>query len=207
MSLLRAGDRGWLVECGAHSPAAVAVAIRAQPWAERLQDVVPAAATVLVVASDAATMPQLAVALRELLARGTAAPTEAVERRTVVVPVRYDGPDLAEVAHRTGRSPAEIAELHSTAEYTVDFFGFAPGYAYIGGVPEALRVPRMDSPRPRVAAGTLAIAGPYTVVYPGNTPGGWLQIGTAELEIWNLAHDPPTMLSVGDRVVFEREAS
>jgi 5-oxoprolinase (ATP-hydrolysing) subunit B len=205
VSILRAGDRGWLVECSDHSPAALAAEIAARPWAAELQEIVPAAATVLVVVRDSARCDALRALLAELLdGTGRAPLTDAGIGRTVVVPVRYDGADLAAVAERTGMTVEEIARAHSDAEHRVAFFGFAPGFAYINGVPDALRIPRLDSPRPRVPAGVLAIAGEQSVVYPGGTPGGWSQIGTAELELWNPDATPPNRLRVDDRIVFRR---
>jgi len=205
VNVLRAGDRGWLVECTDHSPAALAAEIAAQPWAADLQEIVPAAATVLVVVRDSARSDALRAVLAELLDGTRRAPlTDAGTGRTVVVPVRYDGADLPAVAERTGLAVEEIARMHSDAEHHVAFFGFAPGFAYINGVPEALRIPRLDSPRPRVPAGALAIAGEQSVVYPGGTPGGWSQLGTAELELWNPGATPPNRLRVGDRIVFRR---
>lgn len=202
--LRRAGDRGWLVDCAGRRPADVATAIRAQPWSRNLEDVVPAATTVLVVADDIARMGRLAGDLRTVLnttqdGRGAS----RTARRTVVIPVRYDGPDLAAVAERTGVSPPDVARLHASAEHTVAFFGFAPGFAYLDGVPEPLRLPRLPSPRLRVASGVVAIAGNQTVVYPGGTPGGWHQIGTTTLRLWDATACPPNRLAVGDQVVFE----
>jgi KipI family sensor histidine kinase inhibitor len=204
-TLLRAGDRGWLVECPGLSPAVLAREIAAQRWAAELQEIVPAASTVLVIVRDASRSDALRTVLGELIDGAGQAPlTDAGTGRTVAVPVRYDGADLPAVAERTGLTIEEIARAHSDAEHRVAFFGFAPGFAYIDGVPDALRVPRLDSPRPRVPAGVLAIAGGQSVVYPGGTPGGWSQIGTAELELWNPDATPPNRLRVGDRIVFRR---
>jgi KipI family sensor histidine kinase inhibitor len=202
-ALRRAGDRGWLIECAGRRPADVATAIREQPWSRNLQDVVPAATTVLVVADDIARMGRLARDLRTVLNGAPAGQSAPRSARTVVIPVRYDGPDLASVAERTGVSPADAARLHSAGEHTVAFFGFAPGFAYLDGVPEPLRLPRLPSPRPRVAVGVVAIAGNQTVVYPGGTPGGWHQIGTTTVRLWDVTARPPNRLAVGDRVVFE----
>ncbi|MEB8340234.1 5-oxoprolinase subunit B family protein [Streptomyces endophyticus] len=204
-ALRRAGDRGWLVECAERAPATVAKAIREQSWSRYVQEVVPAAKTVLVVADDIARMERLAADLRAVLReRHTGVGTGiGVHSRTVTVPVRYDGPDLPSVAERTGLSPQEVARLHAKGEHTVAFFGFAPGFAYVDGVSEALRLPRLSSPRARVAAGIVAIAGNQTVVYPGGTPGGWHQIGTTDVRLWDVEAQPPNRLAVGDRVVFE----
>lgn len=201
--LRRAGDRGWLIECADRHPAEVATSIRAQPWASGLREVVPAATTVLVVAETAAGMGKLAAGLRTVLNGPGAHPTGPPPGRRIVIPVRYDGPDLPEVAERLGLAPEEVARRHGAGEYRVGFFGFAPGFAYLDGVPESLRLPRLSSPRPRVAAGVVAIAGNQTVVYPGGTPGGWHQIGVTTTRLWDVTAEPPNRLAVGDRVVFE----
>ncbi|GAA0927811.1 allophanate hydrolase subunit 1 [Streptomyces rhizosphaericus] len=201
--LRRAGDRGWLIECADRHPAEVATSIRAQPWASGLREVVPAARTVLVVAETAAGMGKLAAGLRTVLDGPGARPTGPPPGRRIVIPVRYDGPDLPGVAERLGLAPDEVARRHSAGEHRVGFFGFAPGFAYLDGVPESLRLPRLSSPRPRVAAGVVAIAGNQTVVYPGGTPGGWHQIGVTTARLWDVTAEPPNRLAVGDRIVFE----
>ncbi|CAL9486063.1 hypothetical protein SUDANB171_03130 [Streptomyces sp. enrichment culture] len=214
--LRRAGDRGWLIECPGHRPAELALAIRAASWSAELREVVPAATTVLVVAEHAAAMERLAGRLTRLLdaASGGGAvdggdgvdgvrsgPRAAA--RTVVIPVRYDGPDLDAVAARAGLTRAEAVRRHTGGRHTVAFFGFAPGFAYLDGLPEPLRLPRLDSPRARVPAGVVAIAGNQTVVYPGGTPGGWHQIGVTTTRLWDVDATPPNRLAIGDRVVFE----
>ncbi|MCU4748113.1 5-oxoprolinase subunit B family protein [Streptomyces sp. G-5] len=211
--LRRAGDRGWLVECPGHRPAELALAIRAASWSAELREVVPAATTVLVVAEHAAAMERLAGRLTRLL---DAAAVDAggddedgirsgplAAARTVVIPVRYDGADLDAVAARAGLTRAEAVRRHTGGRHTVAFFGFAPGFAYLDGLPEPLRLPRLDSPRARVPAGVVAIAGNQTVVYPGGTPGGWHQIGVTTTRLWDVNATPPNRLAIGDRVVFE----
>ncbi|MEW1721369.1 allophanate hydrolase subunit 1 [Streptomyces sp. NPDC093109] len=205
--LRRAGDRGWLIDCAGPRPADVATAIRARPWSSELRDVVPAATTVLVVAETLAGMEPLAAELRAVLDEVGGRASRPAPGRTVVIPVRYDGVDLAAVAERVGMTPRRVARLHTGGTYTVGFFGFAPGFAYLDGVPESLRLPRLSSPRPRVAAGVVAIAGNQTVVYPGGTPGGWHQIGVTEERLWDVDAQPPNRLAIGDRVVFEEVAS
>ncbi|MEN0135631.1 MAG: carboxyltransferase domain-containing protein, partial [Rhodococcus sp. (in: high G+C Gram-positive bacteria)] len=168
-SVLRAGDRGWLAEVEPDRIAALVDAIGEQPWAAELQDIVPAAHTVLVVARKADTMDHLAAELRRLLAQ-TATRTlgeQSSTGTTIRIPVRYDGPDLPEIADRLGLPADEIVRQHTSASHRVGFFGFAPGFAYIDGLPGALKLPRRSSPRPRVTAGLVAIAGTQTVVYPG----------------------------------------
>jgi KipI family sensor histidine kinase inhibitor len=124
------------------------------------------------------------------------------EGRLVEIPVRYDGPDLAEVATACGLTPAEVVARHGGAEYRVYLLGFAPGFAYLGDLDPALRLPRRESPRTRVPTGSVAIAGAQTAVYPLATPGGWHLLGTTEMAMWDVARDPPALLAVGDRVRF-----
>jgi inhibitor of KinA len=125
--------------------------------------------------------------------------------RLVEIPTRYggaDGEDLPLVAELTGLSPSQVIELHAGTEYDVFMLGFAPGFAYLGVVPEAIVVPRRPSPRPRVPAGSVAIAGRQTAVYPVESPGGWNLVGRTELVLWDPSREPPALLAPGDRVRF-----
>jgi inhibitor of KinA len=123
----------------------------------------------------------------------------------IVIDVRYggeDGPDLEEVARRTGLAPAEVIGIHCGALYRVYFLGFAPGFGYLGPLPERLRLPRRDSPRVRVPAGSVAIAGAQTAIYPLETPGGWHLIGRTDAFMWEADRDPPALLQAGRSVRF-----
>ena len=122
-----------------------------------------------------------------------------------VVPVSYggaDGPDLADVAARTGLSEAEVVRLHSDAEYTVLVLGFMPGFPYLGILPVELDLPRRATPRVRVPAGSVAITGRQTGIYPFASPGGWHLIGRTSTRTWDPATNPPTLMAPGDRVRF-----
>lgn len=121
----------------------------------------------------------------------------------VAIPVRYDGPDLTAVADATGLAPDELIARHSSVEYYVYMMGFAPGFAYLGDLDPALRLPRREVPRARVPRGSLAIAGSQTAVYPHETPGGWHLIGTTDVLLFDPRRDPPALLRAGDRVRFE----
>jgi len=126
--------------------------------------------------------------------------------RTLRVPVVYGGPagvDLSGLAQAAGVSTEEFARLHATACYRVAFLGFAPGFAYLTGLPPLLHAPRLETPRTRVPAGALAIGGPYTGIYPVETPGGWRLIGRTPVRLFDPDADPPTLFSPGDRVFFE----
>jgi KipI family sensor histidine kinase inhibitor len=131
----------------------------------------------------------------------------AAPRRTLRIPVVYGeeaGSELPELASAAGLAPQEFARRHTAAVYRVAFLGFAPGFAYLAGLPPELQAPRLSTPRPRVGAGTVAIAGPYTGIYPGGTPGGWRSIGWTHARLFDPAADPPTLFLPGDEVRFER---
>jgi inhibitor of KinA len=125
--------------------------------------------------------------------------------KIVEIPVCYDAtfaPDLLDIAKRTKKSPEEVIALHSSATYHVCFLGFSPGFAYLSGLPEALQVPRLDTPRKSVKAGTVAIAGNQAAVYPVDSPGGWRLIGRTPVQMFNPAAIPPSRLTPGDVVKF-----
>jgi inhibitor of KinA len=125
--------------------------------------------------------------------------------RVIEVPVSYDpefGLDLEIVGKHCGLSPNEIARFHSARQYEVRCVGFAPGFAYLGGLPRALATPRRSSPRTKVAAGSVAIGGSQTGIYPLASPGGWNIIGRTPLRLFDPARNPAAMLRTGDRVRF-----
>jgi inhibitor of KinA len=127
------------------------------------------------------------------------------EPRQVEIPVCYGGefgPDLADVCAIHGMTPAQAIELHASAEYLVYFFGFVPGFAYLGGLPEALVTPRLPTPRRRVPRGSVGIAGDQTGVYPFATPGGWRLLGRTPIAMFRSDRDGFSLLSIGDRVRF-----
>jgi inhibitor of KinA len=131
------------------------------------------------------------------------------EPRVVEIPVSYGGelgPDLAEVARQHGLSEEEVVRLHSGASYLVYMLGFAPGFAYLGGLPEALVTPRRPEPRTAVPAGSVGIGGGQTGVYPLVSPGGWQLIGRTSIRLFDPRRDPPALLSVGDIVRFRAVA-
>jgi KipI family sensor histidine kinase inhibitor len=123
----------------------------------------------------------------------------------ITLPVVYDGPDLPEVAALWGIPEAEVAARHSAYTYRVAFCGFAPGFGYLTGLPDPLHVPRRATPRTKVPAGALALAGPYSAVYPRATPGGWQIIGTYPdpERLWDPARsEGAALLTPGTRVRF-----
>ncbi|WFF02250.1 carboxyltransferase domain-containing protein [Micromonospora sp. WMMD964] len=128
--------------------------------------------------------------------------TRAADRDVaeVVVPVCFDGPDLPTVAeHWNVDVPAVLRRLTGT-RFRVAFCGFAPGFPYLTGLPAELALPRLATPRPRVPAGSVALAGPYAGIYPGASPGGWQLVGRTELVLFDVHADPPARLGPGTLV-------
>jgi inhibitor of KinA len=125
--------------------------------------------------------------------------------RSIEIPVCYGGlygPDLEAVADHNGMTPEEVIALHSEARYRVYLIGFAPGFPYLGGMPERIAMPRRPSPRPRVPAGSVAIGGAQTGIYPIDSPGGWHIIGRTPLRLFSPERMPPALLFAGDAVRF-----
>jgi KipI family sensor histidine kinase inhibitor len=125
--------------------------------------------------------------------------------RTIEIPVHYggsDGPDLEEVARLRGLTMARVVELHSEPEYLVYFLGFSPGFPYLGGLPAELATPRLERPRRLVPAGSVAIGGEQTGVYPAASPGGWRIIGRTPVTLFTPDRAPFALLRMGDRVRF-----
>ncbi|MEV5830028.1 5-oxoprolinase subunit PxpB [Spirillospora sp. NPDC052242] len=200
MRVLRAGDAALLVEADDLASAHRLDAALRDARPAGVVDVVPGERTVLVVAEPGTDMDRLAGVLPELPAPGgAAAGAEPVE-----IPVVYDGADLAEVAELTGLPEEEVVRRHSDAWYTVAYLGFSPGFGYLTGLDPALHVPRRESPRTAVPAGSVAIAGRYAAVYPSRSPGGWRLLGRTAAVLWDVDRDPPSLLRPGTRVRFVR---
>ncbi|MFE0591563.1 allophanate hydrolase subunit 1 [Micromonospora echinospora] len=185
-------------------PAGQVEAWRAELWRRReageltAVEIVPAATTVLLhgVPDPTATAARIA----------TWTPRAAVRNgsvRTVRVPVTYDGEDLPRVADHWGVDVPEVVRRLTGTEFRVAFCGFAPGFAYLTGLPAEWTVPRRDTPRPRVPAGSVALAGPYAGIYPTASPGGWQLVGRTDLPLFDVRADPPATLVPGSRVHLE----
>jgi KipI family sensor histidine kinase inhibitor len=161
-------------------------------------DVVPAARTVLVAAEDERALAAAVASFAQVVAD----PADSSSGPHVDIDVVYDGPDLAEVAGAVGMSTDEVVDAHSAATFRVAFCGFAPGFAYLTGLPAGLRLPRRPTPRTRVPAGAVAIASEYSAVYPTVSPGGWHLLGSTRLELFDVERDPPALLMPGTTVRF-----
>ncbi|MCK2243038.1 MULTISPECIES: allophanate hydrolase subunit 1 [unclassified Crossiella] len=200
----RFGSSAALVELPDSAAAhALHALLTAQPPAGVLE-LVPAARTVLVRYDPRATN---FTTLREHLDQHAPPPGMRAPATTVEVPVRYDGPDLGEVAELTGLAAAEVVRRHLGGEYTVSFCGFAPGFAYVTGLDPALRVPRRETSRTRVPAGAVAIADEFVGIYPRSSPGGWRLLGQTDLVLWDTARARPGLLTAGTRVRFREVAA
>ena len=162
-------------------------------------ELIPGARTLLVFYRPSAVTPAAiarAARSRDLGSR------VAGEGNLIEIPVRYDGEDLAEVAALLGVTAAEVVAMHTGQDYAVGFTGFAPGFAYLTGGHPALNVPRRTSPRTRIPAGSVALAGTFSGVYPRESPGGWQLIGTTESLMWDLGRERAALMLPGDRVRF-----
>ncbi|MFE0418152.1 5-oxoprolinase subunit B family protein [Streptomyces tendae] len=199
MNVLPVGDDALLVEVSSGEEAEAWHAELSRRRAEGrlvVREIVPAARTVLL---DGLADP---VGLASELTAAEVPPAPPRAGDVVEIPVRYDGPDLAEVAGHWGVAADEVARVHAGTEFRVAFCGFAPGFGYLTGLPARYAVPRRDTPRTAVPAGSVALAGPYTGVYPRSSPGGWQVIGTTDAVLWDHRRVPAALLSPGTRVRF-----
>ena len=199
-SFLRCGREALLAEVDDLDAAlALYAALRAAAL-PGVVDLVPAARTVLIKIDPAVTSP---AAVREATAGLRIDAQREAGSGTVEIPVRYDGPDLAEVAERTGLSPDEVVSLHTSSRWTVAFAGFVPGFGYLTGGDPRLVVPRRETPRTRVPAGSVGLAGEFSGVYPAEGPGGWQLIGSTTERMWDLDRPEPALLVPGVEVIFK----
>lgn len=194
----RVGLGGWLVEV----PSAEAVAslhrhLSARDSPAGVEDLVAGARTVFIDGHLTRS------AVDELVAGWDPIATfGGGEQRTVEVEVRYDGPDLDDVARAVGWTRSAVVAAHTGSVMSVAFCGFAPGFAYIAGLPPPLRLPRLAQPRTAVPLGAVAIAEEYTGIYPRRSPGGWRLIGHTDAPLWDVGREPPALLTPGTTVRF-----
>lgn len=194
MRVVAVGARACLVEVE-DAVAAASLAAWARADGPDADDIVPAAATVLF---DGVAPDVVEAALSGWPGTGI-----DVDGPVVRLPVTYDGPDLALVARHWGCSTDEVVEVHTSIGFEAVFSGFAPGFSYLSGLPPERAVPRLDTPRPRVAAGSVALADTWCGIYPTASPGGWLVLGTTDAVLWDASREHPALLAPGTRVRFE----
>ena len=200
MKVRVAGERGLLVEVEDLETVHRLHAALRELDPPGVVELVPGYRTVLIVAD-----PGQAEALDELAARLPhleLPPAESVAGETVEIPVSYDGEDLPEVAGLTGLEAEEVVRRHTAPEYTVAFLGFSPGFPYLVGLDPALQVPRRDTPRTSIPAGSVGLAGNQTGIYPTASPGGWQLIGHTDVTLFDPARDPPALLAPGTHLRF-----
>ncbi|MER3460654.1 MAG: urea amidolyase, partial [candidate division GAL15 bacterium] len=206
MEIVPFGQRAVLVRLGNQvNPGLLARVLHLDRWARKMRGVVetvPAYASLLVVFDPEVVAPgELSAHLRQVPSHSEAVPQGRVHE----VPVVYGGEfglDLPEVARWAGLSEQEVVELHAGTEYLVYMLGFSPGFAYMGTVPERIAAPRLPQPRLVVPAGSVALAGRQTGIYPSSTAGGWRILGRTPLRVFDPLQDPPARFEVGDRVRF-----
>lgn len=208
--ITRFGERCWLARLGGYGdPVASGVfadgaarRLRAEPGVE---EAVPAIDSLALLFRPEEISAERARALLEGALSAETVEVSDEEAPVRVLPVRYggeDGPDFDDVCSLTGKTADEIIALHTQTEFRVAAIGFAPGFCYLGMLPEALRVSRLDRPRARVGAGAVAIAGAFTGVYPLASPGGWRIIGHTDTSLFDPNSETPFPLKAGDRVRF-----
>ena len=195
MRLLPYGPRAVLAEYDSLAEVmAVSAALRAAAL-PGVDDVVPAARTVLVHHGDVDR-----AVLEQLLMPADDAPRSPGP--LIEIPVVYDGVDLDDVAAATGMSSDQVVEMHSSVVYSAAFLGFTPGWAYLVGLPSRLHLPRRPTPRTSVPAGSVAIASEFSGVYPTASPGGWNLLGHTTTTMFDVAREKPALVVAGDRVRF-----
>lgn len=200
MRLLPSGSTALLVELDDLDAVLALYAALVDQHLDGVVDVVPAARTVLLVTDPArTTLDAVAAAVRTTTPRPDA---RAVRDDLVELPVLYDGADLADLAGLLGIEPAELVRRHTGAEWTVAFCGFAPGFGYLVQDGGGWDVPRRSTPRTRVPPGSVALAGEFSSVYPGESPGGWQLIGHTDVAVFDLGREPAALLRPGTRVRF-----
>ena len=203
LDIAQMGSHGLLLRTDTYVPAVLGATIRDLAL-EGVSDVVLAETTLLVRCDHAAAQQAVQHRLEEVIKSYDENPSQ-VDREPIEIPVRYDGEDLEFVAEACSLSEEEVIRRHLGTTYVAAFCGFAPGFAYLSGLDSSLKLPRRDTPRTRVPAGTVAIAATYSAVYPQESPGGWHLIGSTSTELWDVARQPPALIEPGRQVRFVRQ--
>jgi KipI family sensor histidine kinase inhibitor len=198
------GDHAALLELSDNASVQAAAAVARELYGDQLAEVVPGHVTLLLVwrdGCDVSDISELALdrASSEISEDGPSRP------QPVTVPVRYDGADLSPAANALAISPEEVIRRHVTADYTVAFVGFSPGFPYLlADEPSPLlELPRLDTPRTEVPAGSVAVAAGYCGIYPRASPGGWNLLGRTNVVLFDPERERPALLEPGMRVRFE----
>lgn len=198
MRVLPSGDTSLLVEVDGLDDVLALYAALLDETPSGVVDIVPASRTLLLVTDPSTT----SLADVERAVRSARPRSDRRESGEVVeIPVHYDGEDLDEVASLLSCDQAEVVQRHTGEEWTVAFCGFAPGFGYLIGR-DSWDVPRRASPRTKVPAGSVGLAGEFSGVYPRESPGGWQLIGRTEVAVFDLSREPPALLQPGGRVRF-----
>lgn len=206
LTILPAGDRALLLAPIRHEQLPELVELVQTADLPSVQDVLPAAETVLVTLTGTENLVEVEARLRSLVRDGAPATgrrPEAVQE--VTIPVRYDGADLDDVARLLDVSTAEVIAAHTGRTWRCRFIGFAAGFGYLEPDRPWAAVPRRSQSRTSVPAGAVALADTYSAVYPRNSPGGWQLIGTTGVRMWDLDRPQPARLRPGTRVRFVEE--
>jgi len=197
------GEAALLAELGETFDESVAAWARALANEWEHGPAMPAYTSVVVSFDPESLEPDIAERrLRDLLARGPVYSSRGADSRLVEIPVRYDGPDLADVAKSSDMSVDELIAVHSGREYSAVFLGFLPGWAYCARLDPRIVATRLPSPRARVPAGSVGVVDGQTGVYPFTSPGGWRLIGTTERVMFDPRRERPSLLQAGDRLRF-----
>ncbi|HUQ17316.1 MAG TPA: allophanate hydrolase subunit 1 [Candidatus Saccharimonadales bacterium] len=207
MSIRPFGDRAFLVELEQRRDPGLVSRSRAlaDAWEARgLGPAIPAYASVVLQFDPGRIRYADARRAAHELLHAVAVPPDAAAGPITVVPVRYDGPDIAETAERSDLTVDGLIAIHGATTYSAWFLGFMPGFAYLGPLDPRIRAPRRPSPRSRVPAGAVAVADGQTAIYPAESPGGWQLIGSTDVRPFDPASDPPARIRAGDRVRFVR---
>jgi KipI family sensor histidine kinase inhibitor len=195
------GDQALMVQCGSTADVLAWAAVLRAAALPGVVDIVPASRTVLVKLDGPRYQGVIRQRLRKMRVSADAA-GRADRSADVVIDVVYDGPDLAEVASHTGLTTAQVINAHTSTLWRVGFSGFAPGFAYLVDGDPRLQVPRRFEPRTSVPAGSVALAGEFSAIYPRQSPGGWQLIGHTDAVLWDLERPDPALLTQGMWVEF-----
>jgi len=195
--LLDYGSNAVLLEC-----ADLTDALSLQPLIKtqigQITEIIPGARTLMLRLTE-----PLSPADRKTLLTLPGQAQSVADQESVVIEVDYSGPDLEEVSSLTGLSAEEVVAAHTGQLWTVAFCGFAPGFGYLHGEDERLRVPRRSTPRTKVPPGAVGLADEWSGIYPRSGPGGWQLIGRTDAPLWDLDRDPPALLQPGMQIRFE----